>query len=159
MAKFDFRALLRKIGGEALDATIARLLSGTAVRGGIVAPLKVEAGTAKTIRTRLKGLRFSLQKGRTTPGVETGDMLRQMNRRGNVRVTRTGFRILPPKAIQTKWFVFNVGRRRHGNQPARPVSGLTDAQIRAASEEIARDGREQLVRQANEAIARQRSGR
>jgi hypothetical protein len=145
--KLDFRRLLRRLGNEALDAIVERLLAGRQVSGAPVAPLEARQRGARTIRRRVLGVRVTFAADRGRPGIRTGSMLRAIARRSNVRVGRTSFKIRPPEEVWLRWFVFNFGSSR--NRTPRTVSGMTAEQVSAGGAAVAAEGRVQIVRALN----------
>ena len=124
--KLDFSKVLREQAEKIQDENVARLLAGQTVAGGGVAPRKDEpAGT---------------------PGVRTGELLRALSRRDNVRVGPLWLRVTVGRDQLVKWVVFNAGRTRRGTQPARPVSGISEARYAEVATEVARELKAQLVR-------------
>lgn len=146
----DFRKILRAIANKAQDANVERLLTGSTVSGGTVAAREQGARpTSSRARVRILGVRVKLAELVGKVGIATGAMLRDLTRRGNVKLGRLSFRIVPSAAQLLKWRVFNSGRK--GQEP-RPVSGMSDALIREAKDGIAREGREQLVAHLNRRV-------
>jgi len=130
---FDFEKTLRAQAEKCQDENRARFLAQEAVDGGAVAPDEKVRGEQ--------------------PGVSSGELLADLTRRENVQVDSTGFRIVPSPEQAAKWTVYNKGRARHGVQPARPVSGIATERHQEIASEIARDAREQLVRELRERLA------
>lgn len=149
MAKPDFRKTLRAIAVATQDANLDRLLSGRTVGGGTVLPRfdereVVVKGRAR--RVRLFGIRVSVKDLSGKVGVKTGAMLNDVTRRGNIKVGRVSFKIIPSPEMRARWFAFQAGTKK---QPPRPTSGMTDLQIELASAQIAFEGRNQFVKIAN----------
>lgn len=129
---FDFEKTLREQAEKCQDENRARLLAGETVDGGSVAADK----DGKTEQV----------------GVRTGALLADMARRENIHVDRTGFAIKPASDQLLKWMVFNAGRTQHGVQPARSISGISKERHEEIAEAIARDARDQLVRELRERL-------
>lgn len=146
--KPDFRKEIRAGLNAAQDANARRLIAGQTVKGGSVAPRKASAparkGRAKRVRT-LGGIRLSTKDLQSSPGVEDGDMLRDLTRRGNVKVGRRGGKIVPSPGQILKVRVFQAGNRKTG-QPPRPISGIDGALLATIGASVARSGRDQIVR-------------
>ena len=127
--RLAFRKQLEAIARRVQQATVARLLGGRTVSGAPVEPKDGGAGGV--------------------PGVRTGQMLRDLLRHGNATVRELGFKIVQPAATAVRWVVFNAGARptakRPGGQPARPVGGISAAEMDQAARELARAGRDQIV--------------
>lgn len=149
MAKLkpDFRKTLRAQAGKVQEDNLRRLLAGETVRGGAVAPRKAQAGRSKgrARRVRILGLRVSVRELEGRVGVRTSEMLKDVTRKGNVKVGRVSFKIIPSSAQILKWRVFNAGRRGKKPQAARPVSGISTERLEEARAEITRDARRQFV--------------
>lgn len=145
-AGFDFRKELRQIANAAQDANVARLLAGEAVSGGALEPEKDEAGpSASRRRVRVFGAKIAVKQIQRL-GVKSGDMLKDASRRGNIRLGRTSFKIVPSGPIRARWFAFNAGKK---NQPARPFSGMSSDLLATARDLIASAGRSQIVAKLN----------
>lgn len=143
--KLDLRKTLRAIAAKVQDENLDRLLAGRQVSGGSVEPRAVEpepAGGRKK-RVRILGIRVSLAELTVKVGVRSGDMLKDVTRRSNAKIGRVSFKIVPSPAVRQRWFAFNAGNSR---QPPRSISGLTDAQLAAAKDEVAVDARNQFVK-------------
>lgn len=130
---FDFEKTLREQAEKCQDENRARFLAGETVDGGAVEPEKKERGEQ--------------------PGVNTGALLADLTRRENIRVDARSFAIAPSPEQAAKWTVYNAGRAHHGVQPARPVSGISTERHAEIASEIARDARDQLVRELKERLA------
>ena len=141
--RLDLRPVLRAIAARLQDENADRLLRSVGVRDEELAPQKAppEAVTGRK-RIRVFGVRVAL-KELTRLGVKTGEMLKDLTRRGNVKVGRLGFKIKPSPETRIRWVVFNKGRE--DRQPARPVGGASAQALVTASTELARAAREQLV--------------
>ena len=141
--RLDLRPVLRAIAARLQDENADRLLRGQGVRDEELAPKKTppEPVTGRR-RIRVFGIRVAL-KELTRLGVQTGEMLKDLTRRGNIKVGRLGVKIKPSPATRVRWVVFNKGREEL--QPPRPVGGATAQALATASTEIARVTREQLV--------------
>lgn len=148
MAKPDFRKVLRSIATAIQDANLERLLSGITVTGRSVAQRVDRAvrSTGRAKRVRLHGLRISVRELAGIVGVKTGDMLKDVTRRANQKIGRTGFKIIPSASVIRRWFAFQAGRE---GQVARPTSGIADSDLAAARDKIATNAREQFVQAAN----------
>ena len=129
---FDFEKTLREQAEKCQDENRARLLAGEDVEGGAVEPDKVQRGEQ--------------------PGVNTGAMLADVTRRENIRADASGFTITPSPEQATKWTVWNAGRNSRAVQPPRPVSGISKERHEEIASEIARDARDQLVRDLRERL-------
>ncbi len=142
--KLDFRRQLQATARRVQDGIVARLIAGQKVTGGPVAPTKDGEGR----RTTSFGIRVALDAVRR-PGIRTGRMLRELAKRSNVKMKPTGF-VIRPSAALLRWIVFNAGAkpssRRPGGQPARPVGGMSGAEVGKATREVARAGRDQIVK-------------
>jgi len=130
--KLDFTKTLRQQAEKCQDENRARLLAGNEVDGGAVEPDEVQKGSQQ--------------------GVNTGALLEDLTRRENIEVDATGFRITPSPEQTLKWIVYNAGRTQHGVQPPRPVSGISKERHEEVATEIARDARDQLVRDLKERL-------
>jgi len=130
---FDFEKTLRQQAEKCQDDNRARLLAGDEVDGGAVEPDETERGEQS--------------------GVNTGAMLEDLTRRENIEADATGFRITPSPEQSVKWMVYNAGRTQHGVQPPRPVSGISQERLEETAAEIARDARDQLVRDLRERLS------
>lgn len=148
MPKIDLRKTLRAIATAIQDANLDRLLTGTTVTGGSVAPRAVEpqAATGRARRARIFGIRVSLRELAGKVGVKTGAMLRDVTRRANQKIGRAGFKIIPSADVRMRWFAFQAGTER---QVPRPTSGVDEATMESASAQIAADARAQFVKRAN----------
>lgn len=153
--KVDLRKQLRAIGNAIQDDNVSRLLSGETVSGGAVEPREAPEARPKKTRKRVRvhGARVKLEELRGNPGVKSGDMLKDASRRSNVKVGRANVKVVPDPEVRRRWFAFNAGTK---HQPARSISGMSDELLKTASEDLARESREQLVRKINEA---KRAGR
>ncbi len=141
--KLDLRPVLRALGARIQDENADRLLGGQDVRGNELEPAKELAEEAKgRKRIRVLGIRVAVRE-LVRLGVKTGEMLKDLTRRGNVKVGRTSLKIVPSAKTRLRWIVFNKGRE--GKQPARPVGGIAAARLAEAAAEVARAAREQLV--------------
>jgi hypothetical protein len=127
---FDFEKTLRAQAEKCQDENRERFLAQEAVDGGALVPDE-----------KLRG---------EQPGVATGDLLADLTRRENVQADASSFRIVPSPEQAAKWTVYNKGRARHGVQPARPVSGISTERHEEIASEIARDARDQVVRELRE---------
>jgi hypothetical protein len=147
MPKFrvDLRKPLRAIATQVQEANVARLLGGQSVSGGDLAAAKVEPSGGKPGRRRIRvfGVRHSLADLAGRVGVKSGEMLKDLARRGNQKIKRTGFKIVPSASVWTRFFVFNKGDRE---QAARPVSGMTGEQLDDAAARVSTEARDQFVR-------------
>ena len=153
MAKLDLRKTLRAIGQAIQDENVDRLLQGLTVDGGTVAPRVTTVTTPKgrQKRVRINGIRISVGELQGKPGVRSGDMLKDAGRRANIKVGRVSVKIIPSPAMRARWFAFMKGVNSGDHkQVARPVSGITDARMAAARDELARAAREQFVKLANQ---------
>ncbi len=141
--RLDLRPVFRAIAARLQDENADRLLRSQGVRDEELAPNKTppESVTGRK-RVRVFGVRVAL-KELARLGVKTGEMLRDLTRRGNIKVGRLGFKIKPSAATRVRWVVFNKGREER--QPARPVGGATAQALVMAANEVARATREQLV--------------
>jgi hypothetical protein len=147
--KIDLRKQLRAIGTAIQDDNVQRLLSGETVSGGSVEARKTPEEHKKTRkRVRIHGARVKLEQLQEKPGVKSGDMLKDAQRRANVKVGRTTVKVGPSAEMRRRWFAFNAGTT---HQPARSISGVSDSLLRSASEDLVREGRAQIVRKINEA--------
>ncbi len=131
--RIDMRKVLRRIGRRVQRAQVSRLRNGTLNRGGRVEPLDGD----------------TVRQGGTRPGVRTGSMANDLARPGALRITKTGFRISPSASQRIKWEVYNRGKR---GQAARPVGGITSRDFGMAARDIAKDGRQQIVRGMNRGL-------
>jgi hypothetical protein len=129
---FDFEKTLREQAEKVQDENRARFLAGESVDGGVVAPDEKMRGEQ--------------------PGVASGALLEDLTRRENIRVDGGGFVIAPSPEQAVKWTVYNAGRARHGVQPARPVSGISTERHQEIAAEVARDARDQIVRELRERL-------
>jgi len=129
---FDFEKTLRAQAEKCQDENRARFLAGEGVDGGAVAPDEVVRGEQS--------------------GVDTGALLADLTRRENIRVDASGFVIAPSPEQAAKWTVYNAGRSRRGIQPARPVSGISTERHEEIAAEVARDARDQIVRELRERL-------
>jgi hypothetical protein len=143
--KIDLRPILRALAARIQDENQDRLLQARGVRDEELAPKREGPSEPKTRkRVRILGVRVKLQDLSGKLGVRTGELLKDLVRRGNVKLGRLSFRIVPSSAeLVLRWTVFNKGRG--DKQPARPVSGITAQALQQASAEVARSAREQLV--------------
>lgn len=130
---FDFEKTLREQAEMCQDENRERLLAGETIDGGSVVPDK----DGKTEQL----------------GVRTGALLADVTRRENIRADKTGFVIKPSPDQAVKWTVLNDGRTEHGVQPARPISGISTERHKEIADAIARDARDQLVRELRERLA------
>lgn len=148
--KPDFRKELRATGNAIQDDNARRLISGQTVSGGSVAPRKAarEKPTGRARRVRVLGARLSTKDLQGSPGVDTGAMLRDMTKRGNVKVGRTSVKITPSPDQILKVRTFIAGNKKTG-QPPRPVSGIDDARMKTTTDTIAKSGRDQFVANLN----------
>jgi hypothetical protein len=117
-------------------------LRGQGVRDEELAPAKAPPQPTGRGRVRVLGVRVAV-KELVRLGVRTGEMLKDLTRRGNVKVGRLSFKIVPQAKTRLRWCVFNKGRDE--KQPARPVGGITAQTMEVASAEVARMAREQFV--------------
>lgn len=143
--RLDLRKTLRAIATAAQDANLERLLTGLGVRGESLTPRALHAhavSSGRRARVRLLGVRVALSGLVGRLGVKSGAMLKDLSRRGNIKVGRTSFRVVPSPEVILRWRVFNAGSRQ---QEARPVSGMSGEQLDKASAEIAREARDQFV--------------
>ena len=129
---FDFKKTLREQAEKCQDENRARLLAGQTVEGGAVEPKKKEDGG--------------------TPGVKSGALLAELGRRENIQVHDTGFTIGVSPEQSAKWTVYNAGREENGVQPPRPVSGVSDERLEETAEGVAREARDQFVRDVQERL-------
>lgn len=143
--KLDLRKTLRAIATRVQDENQHRLLTGQQVSGAAVVPRAVEppSVSGRKKRVRILGIRLSLAEISLKVGVRSGEMLKDATRRSNMKIGRVSFKIIPSAAVRQRWFAFNAGTRR---QPPRSISGLTDAQLAAAKDEVAVDARNQFVK-------------
>lgn len=144
--RFDFRKLLRSIANRTQDENQARLLASQGVNGEGIAARASEPVAAKSrrrIRLGPEGTRVAV-KDLQRVGIRSGAMLADLTRRGNVKLGRTSFRIVPSPAVRAKYWAFVKGRRG-GDQPARPTGGMTDALLADAATQVAAVGRDQIV--------------
>jgi hypothetical protein len=153
VAKVDLRKTLRAIGNALQDENVDRLLEGLTIDGASVAPrvTTVTTPTGRQKRVRIKGVRISLRDLGGRPGIASGAMLKDAGRRANVKVGRVSVKVVPSPAMRARWFAYMKGvntAQRH--QVARPVSGITDARMQEARDEIAREARNQFVKLANQ---------
>ena len=141
--KLDLRPVFRAIAAKLQDENADRLLRSQGVRDEELVPKKAppERVTGRK-RIRVFGVRVAL-KELTRLGVKTGEMLKDLTRRGNIKVGRLGFKIKPSPETRIRWVVFNKGREER--QPPRPVGGATARALVMAANELARATREQLV--------------
>jgi hypothetical protein len=148
MAKLqiDLRPVLRAIAARIQDENQDRLLQARGVRDEELAPKKEAASTSSTRkRVRILGVRVKLAQLSDKLGVKTGDLLKDLVRRGNIKVGRTSFRIVPSAELLVRWVVFNKGRAEK-KQPPRPAGGITaQALDDDAAALVARAARDQLV--------------
>src|SRR5882672_10632147 len=98
MAKFkpDLRKVFRAEAAAVQDENAERLLSGQAVSGGTIAPKAAATWARRQAgrrRVRVLGVRVNLSQIGGKPGIGKGDMLRELTKRSNAKVTRTGFKI------------------------------------------------------------------
>lgn len=140
--KLDLRAALRAVAAKVQDENADRLLQGQGVRDEELPPAKEPPEPKGRGRVRVLGVRVAL-KELVRLGVRTGEMLKDLTRRGNIKVGRLSFRIVPKPTTRLHWCVFNKGRE--GKQPPRPVGGITAQTMEVASASLARAMREQLV--------------
>ena len=158
--RLDFRKILREIGNRAQDENLERLLSGRTVRGEEVAQRAPDtSGQIKGSKRRVRifGVKTSVRDLAGNVGVKTGDMLKDVARRSNVKVSRLSFHITPGESQRLKWFVFVRGSTRStksganvSTQPARPVSGMSGDLITESRAQIATAARDQFVAAANQ---------
>ena len=141
--RLDLRPALRALAAKIQDENADRLLRGQGVREEELAPPK-EPPQAPTGRKRVRvlGVRVAA-KELVRLGVKTGEMLKDLTRRGNIKLGRLSFKIVPSAKTRLRWVVFNKGREE--KQPPRPVGGITAQALETAKAEIARTAREQLV--------------
>lgn len=140
----DFRKSLRAAGKTIQDDNADRLLKGESVTGEEIAPdvqKKPASGSRK--RARVLGVRVPLAQLSSRPGVKSGGMLKDLTRRGNVKVGRTSVKVVPSPEEIVKTRVFNAGRR--GKQVPRPFSGISAERLDEIADDVSRDGRDQLV--------------
>src|SRR5205823_6228040 len=93
--KLDLRPILRAIGAKIQDENAERLLQGEDVRGDELEVAKgpIEAAKGRK-RVRVLGVRVAV-KELVRLGVRTGEMLKDLTRRGNVKVGRTSVKVVP----------------------------------------------------------------
>lgn len=129
------RVALREIKGQARGFQLGREVRESN---------RTKRGKVGTIRLRLKstGGRHTISKGQV--GVDTGRLLRDMNRRSLVKASRRGFIVVPPRGQRHKLMWLNIGTKR---QPKRPVGGFTSEFEAYAARRIAREARDQVVEQ------------
>lgn len=154
--RLDFRRTLRAIAARLQDANLVRLLAGSEVGGSSVALRVPEQGERPGVgrkRIRLNGTRHKLADLVGRAGVRTGEMLKDTVRRANIKLGRAGFKVIPSGNVKRRWWAFNAGTE---HQVKRPISGITDADHKAAAEEIAAAGREQFVKHAQRRLNRGR---
>lgn len=156
--RFDFRKTLREIATRAQDANLDRLLSAQAVRGGEIAPQRpheVSEAQGRRKRVRVFGVRIALSDLAGRLGVKSGEMLKDLTRRANIKIGRTSFKIIPSPEVALKWRAFVSGSK---HQIARPVSGLSSAQISEATALLAQDARNQTTAQMQTDLEAARNG-
>jgi len=148
--KLDLRPVLRLIASRIQDENQDRLLSEQGVRDEELEPRKERASAQDPGRKRVRilGVRIKLKSLSEKLGVQTGALLKDLVRRGNIKLGRLGFKIVPSADVRIRWIVFNKGRE--GKQPPRPVGGATAQTLESAAEEVARAAREQLVQALND---------
>lgn len=141
--KLDLRKELRAIAGAVQEDNARRLLEGSSLGGGSLAARKTQPhAVASKRRIRVLGERRAIAELAGNVGVASGDMLKDLTRRGNVKVGRVSFKIVPSASVLVRTRVFQSGDKR---QTARPFSGMTKARIEAAAQTIAESSRNQLV--------------
>lgn len=156
MAKFrpDFRKILREIATRAQDENADRLLSGASVDGGSLAPRvdHVAASTkGRSKRIRLFGIRVRVRELTGHVGVKTGEMLRDLTKRSNIKIGRVSFKIVPSPGVRVRMYAFAKGvERGNHDQPARPFSGMTGALLEEARARIAQEARDQIAEALND---------
>ena len=144
--RLDFRKVLRAVANRTQDENQARLLASQGVNGEGIAPRAVEPVVGKSrrrIRLGPEGTRVAV-KDLQRVGIRSGAMLADLTRRGNARIGRVSFKIVPSPAVRAKYWAFVKGRRG-GDQPARPTGGMTDALLADAATQVATVGRDQVV--------------
>lgn len=142
--KLDLRPALRAIATRVQDENQDRLLQARGVRDDELAAKKGRASESTSRkRVRILGVRAKVAELAGKLGVKSGALLKDLVRRGNIKLGRTSFRIVPSADVLLRWVVFNKGRG--DKQPARRVSGITAQALEDASKEVARTAREQLV--------------
>lgn len=148
MAKLDLRKTLRSIASQVQDDNLERLLRGLKVNGGSIAPRLLEAAATKgrAARIRLNGVRVSLRDLVGAVGVKSGAMLRDVVRRGNIRMGRASFKIVPSREVLRRWFAFQAGT---DHQVSRPTSGVSAERMEESKAEVAAESRRQFVKSAN----------
>jgi hypothetical protein len=143
--KLDLRKTLRAIAVDVQDAIVSRLVSGSSVSGEELAPQK-EREHAQAIgrrkRVRVLGVRIALAGLAGKVGIKTGELLKGLQRRSNIRIGRVSFKIVPPAEVLARWNVLNKGDAR---QVARPVGGITGEQLDRAAEELTIAARDQFA--------------
>jgi hypothetical protein len=148
MAKLDFRKLLRAIATAIQDENVQRLLAGVGVQGEELEPLKTEHGQITSRRRiRVFGARVSIRDLHRL-GVKSGDLLKDLTRRSNIKIGRTSFKIIPSAENLLKWRVFIAGRVHAGaggDQPARPAGGVSADRLERATRDLTVAARNQLV--------------
>jgi hypothetical protein len=142
--KLDLRRVLRAIAVRIQDANADRLLQERGVHDEELVPKRVQANEpVGRRRVRILGVRVKLADLAGKLGVRTGELLKDLTRRGNIKLGRLSFRIVPSAETRLRWVVFNKGRGE--KQPPRPVGGITAEEMEKVSAEIASTAREQLV--------------
>lgn len=128
MAPLNFRKEFRELARRAQAENQRRLIAGTTVAGGPVAPLaestsELKGGLRKKkVRARVAGARVTVSGLGAKPGVRTGAMLRDAVRASNIKVRKNGFKIIPAGDHFVKWHTFNAGRKPGKAQGARIAS-------------------------------------
>jgi len=146
--KIDLRKTLRAIAQRIQDANAQRLVSSEAVAGGALEPRRsIPQATTSRRRLRILGERRALAELAGAVGIATGDMLKDLVRRANIKLGRTGFKITPSSSEILKTRVFTAGDR---HQAARPFSGITREQLEQAAGELVQDLRSQVVEDMND---------
>jgi hypothetical protein len=149
--KIDLRKALRAIARAFQAANADRLLSGSSVDGGSIADRKTPAA-ASSSRKRVRilgGVRVKLAELAGRVGIASGLMLKDLTRSSNARIGRTSFKIVPSPEVMRRFFAFTAGSK---HQTDRPISGVSDTELRDARDQVAEEGRAQIVAQINAGI-------
>src|SRR5207244_3157904 len=86
--RLDLRPILRAIAARIQDENQGRLLQGRGVRDEELAPKKEGPSEAATTRKRVRllGVRVKLRELSGKLGVKTGELLKDLVRRGNIKL-------------------------------------------------------------------------